>query len=78
MPIMPTSKVTQNYQITLPSQVRSKAGVKVGDTLLIEFVEEDNTIRIRLPRKGQRKVMKFGRSPTVEEVERAIERGMSD
>ena len=35
-------KVTRKYQVTIPERVRSKLGVKIGDTLLVK--SEDNHI----------------------------------
>ena len=35
-------KVTRKYQVTIPENVRSKLGVKIGDTLLVK--SEDNHI----------------------------------
>jgi AbrB family looped-hinge helix DNA binding protein len=36
---MPTAMITFNGRITLPSQVRRKLGLKIGDH--VEFVEND-------------------------------------
>jgi AbrB family looped-hinge helix DNA binding protein len=35
-------KVTRKYQVTIPESVRSKLGVKIGDTLIVK--SEDNQI----------------------------------
>ena len=37
-----TVKVTRKYQVTIPESVRSKLGVKIGDTLIVK--SEDNHI----------------------------------
>jgi AbrB family looped-hinge helix DNA binding protein len=37
-----TVKVTRKYQVTIPESVRSKLGVKIGDTLIVK--SEDNQI----------------------------------
>jgi len=42
---MAVSKVTRNYQITVPREVRETADVKVGDTVL--FVKEGDDIILR-------------------------------
>ncbi|PSN87088.1 AbrB family transcriptional regulator [Candidatus Marsarchaeota G2 archaeon OSP_D] len=54
-------KVTRNYQITIPAEVRSKLGIKVGDKVLVSLegdsvvmrkVSGDFTrVRVRLKRK---------------------------
>lgn len=35
-------KVTRKYQVTIPESVRTKLGVKIGDTLIVK--SEDNQI----------------------------------
>ncbi len=42
---MAVSKVTRNYQVTVPREVREVANIKEGDTLL--FVKEDGDIVLR-------------------------------
>ncbi len=37
-----TVKVTRKYQVTIPESIRSKLGVKIGDTLTVK--SEDNHI----------------------------------
>jgi AbrB family looped-hinge helix DNA binding protein len=37
-----TVKVTRKYQVTIPESVRSKLGVKIGDTLIVK--SKDNQI----------------------------------
>ncbi|ADN51503.1 AbrB/MazE/SpoVT family DNA-binding domain-containing protein [Vulcanisaeta distributa] len=55
------TKITRNYQITIPATIRKKLGLKVGDTLIVKL-EGDRIIlepkrrsiteiRIRLGRK---------------------------
>lgn len=66
-------KVTRNYQITLPAEVRGELGIKVGDLLrvavsggriVIEKLEDD------LP------AFKLGKRIGDEEVEQALRRGL--
>lgn len=70
---MPIVKVTRNYQVTLPAEVRRELGVKVGDLLritvvggkaVIEKVEED------LP------TFELGRPIEEKEIEEALHRGL--
>ena len=42
---MAVSRVTRNYQVTVPREIRELAGVKVGDTLL--FVREGEDVVLR-------------------------------
>lgn len=75
---MPTSKVTRNYQITIPQEIRASAEIEEGDTLTLEYDEEENLILIKLPRRGRRSTLRLGRSLTVEEIESSIERGVRE
>jgi len=75
---MPTTKVTMNYQVTIPADVRGKAGIERGDVLQIEYDESSGIIRLLPPRKGTRKVVRLGRKIGVKEIEEAIARGMRD
>ena len=42
---MAVSRVTRNYQVTVPREIRELAGVKVGDTLL--FAREGDEVVLR-------------------------------
>lgn len=72
---MRTVKVTRNYQITIPKDIRKKLGIEVGDVLRVE-VEGDRV----LLKKGdvELPVFKGGRGLSVEEIEERIERGMKE
>jgi antitoxin PrlF len=78
MRIMPTTKVTRNYQVTIPADVRSKAAVERGDILQIEYDESSGIIRLLPSRRGTRKVVRLGRRIGVKEIEEAIVRGMRE
>lgn len=75
---MPTTKVTRNYQVTIPVEIRKAVEVKAGDTLVIEYVPEEDAIKLRLPHRGPRKTRKLGHSLTPDDIERSIERGMDE
>ncbi len=68
-------KVTRNYQITIPKDIRKKLGIEVGDVLRVE-VEGDRV----LLKKGdvELPVFKGGKGLGVEEIEERIERGMKE
>ena len=72
---MPISKVNRNYQVTIPKEVRTKARIERGDSVLVEYNEEDGLVMVRPPAKGDRKTWKLGVRLTVEEIESDIERG---
>jgi AbrB family looped-hinge helix DNA binding protein len=65
-------KVTRNYQITIPSEIRERFKVKEGDFLIVSYDEEENVVKI-MPFKKKRLTIKLGRNVTVEEIEKATE-----
>jgi antitoxin PrlF len=76
-PNMPVSKVNRNYQMTIPRDVRRKAKIDRGDTVMVEYDEEAGLVVVRPPLRGKRKTWSLGRRLTVEEIESDIERGQS-
>ena len=66
-------KVTRNYQVTIPAEVRNKAGIKEGDLLEVRW-EEGKIVMEKA--KKERKRLKAGRRLTIEEIDFLIERGM--
>lgn len=70
---MPSSKVTRNYQITIPKEIREKLQINVGDILIVD-VEKDRIILrkedLELP------VLKGGKDLSVEDIEASIRREM--
>ena len=75
---MPTTKVTRNYQITIPADIRKHIDLERGDTLVIEYGEEEGVIRVRLPKKGRRKTRKLGKPLGIEDIEQSIEKGQKE
>jgi len=73
---MPTTKVTRNYQITIPADIRAQTNVEKGDVLVMEYYDEEGVIKIRIPRRGKRRTRKLGRPLSLEDIERSIERGL--
>jgi AbrB family looped-hinge helix DNA binding protein len=69
---MGITKVTRNYQITIPSDVRKKLGIKVGDVLVVD-VEDGKVVlkksELELP------LLPGGKGLRVEDIEEAIRRG---
>jgi AbrB family looped-hinge helix DNA binding protein len=65
-------KVTRNFQITIPSSIRSKINLKEGDILEIYLNGEEIIIR---KAKIERPRIKLGKKLTLEDIEKAIQRG---
>ncbi|ASJ00365.1 AbrB/MazE/SpoVT family DNA-binding domain-containing protein [Thermococcus gorgonarius] len=72
---MGITKVTRNYQITIPAEIRKALGIKEGEILEVSL-EGDKIVIQRL--KKQRKRLKLGRNITPEEIEKSIEEGMKE
>ena len=68
-------KVTRNYQVTIPSEVRELLGIKVGS--YIKFIIDPDTKRVYIERAiTERKRLRLGKRLDPEEIDRIIERGM--
>lgn len=63
-------KVTRNYQVTIPSRVRSRADIREGSFVRVFFDEYEGVIKI-VPLKRSRLTVKLGRKVSVEEIEEA-------
>ncbi len=65
-------KVTRNYQVTIPADVRKRAKIKEGDLVDVEYDEKEGVIKIR--KVGRKKVrIKLGRPLSPEKIEKLIE-----
>ena len=72
---MPVTKVTRNYQITIPKEIREKLGINVGDILTFDIEGSKIILRkeeLELP------VLKGGKGLTVEKIEESIRKGMKE
>ena len=68
-------KVTRNYQVTIPLEVRERLGIRVGD--VVRFVVDDVSGRVYLEKvSGERKRIRLGKALSPEDIERLIERGI--
>jgi AbrB family looped-hinge helix DNA binding protein len=72
---MPVTKVTRNYQITIPKEIREKLGINVGDVLIFDI--EGGKIVLR-KEKLELPVLKGGKNLTVEKIEESIRKGMRE
>ncbi len=70
---MPRVKVTRNYQVTIPSEIREELGIREGDYLEVYVDSEGRIIMKRVERA--RKTLRSGRKLIIEEIEEIIERG---
>ncbi|WP_297070325.1 AbrB/MazE/SpoVT family DNA-binding domain-containing protein [Thermococcus sp.] len=69
---MGITRVTRNYQVTIPSDVRKKLGIRIGDILVIEIEDGKAIIKksnLELP------LLPGGKELKVEDIEEAIRRG---
>ncbi len=72
---MAVTKVTRNYQVTIPAEIRKVLGIKEGELLEVKL-EGDRIVLQRLRKK--RKTLKLGKSMTTEEIEKSIKEGMKE
>ncbi|RLG50937.1 MAG: AbrB family transcriptional regulator [Thermoproteota archaeon] len=71
------AKVTRNYQVTIPLEVRSRLGIEVGS--YVRFVVDEKTGRVYLEKAAsRRKRLRLGLKLTPEEIEKIMERGMRE
>jgi len=63
-------RVTRNYQITIPAEVRRRLGIEVGDRVLVEV----EGIVIRKAAGGLPRI-RLGLRLTPEEIDRLVEEG---
>ncbi|WP_457741890.1 AbrB/MazE/SpoVT family DNA-binding domain-containing protein [Thermococcus sp.] len=72
---MPVTKVTRNYQITIPAEIRKALGIKQGEYLTVELRGDE--IVIRRARKKW-KTYRLGRKYTLEDMEKMIEESLEE
>jgi len=68
-------KVTRNYQVTIPAEIRRVLGIKEGDLLEVRLEGERIVIEkpeLELPR------IRLGKRITTEEIERLIEESLTE
>jgi len=71
---MPRVKVTRNYQVTIPREIRERVGLREGDYLEVSLDRQGRIVMERV--KPTRRTLRSGRKLTPEEIERLIESGM--
>ena len=74
---MPVTRVTRNFQITIPSEIRKVFDIKEGEYLEVG-VEDDKIVIKKLERKRKRKRISLGKRLTIDEIEREIAEGIKE
>ncbi|GAB6944226.1 AbrB/MazE/SpoVT family DNA-binding domain-containing protein [Vulcanisaeta sp. JCM 14467] len=64
-------KVTRNFQITIPAEIREKLGIRVGDYVDVTYDEKEGVIIIR-PYRRKWTTYTLGRKMTPEDIEEII------
>ncbi|RLI41446.1 AbrB family transcriptional regulator [Candidatus Bathyarchaeota archaeon] len=70
-------KVTRNYQVSIPAEIRRLLNIKLGDVLEVRCDEEKGEIILRKVEE-RRRTLRAGRGLTPEEIEELIQRGLGD
>ncbi len=73
---MPRVKVTRNYQVTIPREIRERVGLREGDYLEVSLDDRGRIVMERV--RPTRRTLRSGRRLTPEEIERLIEAGMRE
>ena len=68
-------KVTRNFQITIPSEIRKNIGIKEGDILIVE--SKDNEIILRKPKSSLPEI-RLGYKVTIKDIEKYIEESIEE
>lgn len=74
---MPVTKVTRNYQITIPAEIRKALGIKEGGEYLTVELKGGDAIVLRRARR-EWKTFRLGRKLTAEELERISEEALEE
>ncbi len=69
-------KVTRNYQVTIPAEVRGEAGISIGDYLEVTVDDKGRIVMSKV--RDERLRLKAGRKLTPEDIEKLIARGMGE
>jgi len=70
-------KVTRNYQVSIPAEIRRLLNIKLGDVLEVRCDEERGEIILR-KLEERRRTLRAGRRLTPEEINELIQQGLGD
>lgn len=68
-------KITRNYQLTVPAEVRDALNIREGDVVEV-LVEGDGAVIVTLKRK--KITFRVGQTFTVEELEQEVEKARGE
>lgn len=71
---MPASKVSRNYRMRIPTEVRQKLKID-GRTAAVKYDKDVDSIKVTPTKRGKRKTWTLGTKLTVEKIEESIEMG---
>ncbi|MBE8539578.1 AbrB/MazE/SpoVT family DNA-binding domain-containing protein [Geoglobus acetivorans] len=70
-------RVTRNYQITIPAEIRRKINLQLGE--VVDVTYDDVTGEIRIKKVSEkRKTLKIGKKLAPDEIENLISMGMDE
>jgi len=72
---MPITKVTRNYQITIPAEIRKALGIKEGEYLTVELRGDEIVIR---KAEMEWPSIDLGRDFTPEEIEKNVKKMLGE
>ncbi|GAB6946753.1 AbrB/MazE/SpoVT family DNA-binding domain-containing protein [Vulcanisaeta sp. JCM 16161] len=64
-------KITRNFQVTIPVEIRERLGIRIGDYVDITYDEKEGVIIIR-PYRRKWTTYELGRKLTPEDIEEVI------
>jgi len=70
-------KVTRNFQITIPADIRSRISIKEGDYVEVELDEEGGVILVK-PYRRRWTTLRLGRSLSPEDIEEIVREAMDE
>jgi len=65
---MPKTKVTSKFQITIPKEVREKIGIRPGEVVTVESVNEEEILVRRFRRVKDPLKTLVGKTPSVRHI----------
>ncbi|ADX84688.1 AbrB/MazE/SpoVT family DNA-binding domain-containing protein [Saccharolobus islandicus] len=70
-------KVTRNFQVTIPSEIREKLGIKEGDYVEVTLDESNGAIIIK-PYKRKWTTIRLNKKVSQEDIDKAVEEALND
>jgi len=70
-------KVTRNFQVTIPSEIREKLGIKEGDYVEVTLDESNGTIIIK-PYIRKWTTIRLNKKVGQEDIDKAVEEALND